>query len=100
MKPRAFDGFTSACLTDGIGSKEIEAIAEQYVSPGRAPASLKGWAELTVGDVSRVGLSAVHDGVNYDRHVEVSGWPESKDSRLAIEMELAARSRLVLRGDR
>ncbi len=107
VRSRAFDGFTSACQTDGIGPREIESIAEEYVSPGRV-ASLKGWAALSVRDVRDAGLTAVRDDVTYERHVEIGGWPHpgdgiepalTKSRKMAIEKELAARSRLVLRGD-
>ncbi len=68
--------------------------------PGSGRTQVRGRADLTVGDVMKLGLTAIRDDVPFVRHSVITGWPDGEDADARckeLAKELAAAARLVRR---
>lgn len=76
---------------DGLNSKSVVQLSSKHIL-GK---TLYGWAKLTEKNVQKNGLSL---DLNEDpeRHADIVGWPEDKDRRKIIALELANASTLML----
>ena len=84
----------STSRVDGMSADEKRAFGEDWVRTHLgAGRSLKAHCEVPVGAVESAASGELH--ADFDdrppRHVNVLGWPEEEDGRLAIAQELCAR---------
>ncbi len=101
VKARAFqparDNRTSVFRVAGLDEKGIWNIGDIHVAPRRNRPIL-GRAELTVGEITSVGLRLEPDNQPY-RHANIAGWPPAKDEQKSLAQELAANARLRARSE-
>lgn len=97
VKPKAFqparDNCTSSFKISGLSKEKITIIGEDNVAKPRGK-RLLGWVKFTAGTVIKSGLTLDPNNVP-ERHVDITGWPESKEERMSIQLELAASSEFV-----
>jgi len=79
----------------GLSENEIWNIGEECVSKPQGR-TLYGRADLFVSIVQNFNLNVEPDNVP-PRHANIVGWPQNKDHRKLLALELAARATLNLR---
>lgn len=74
----------------------IWAIAVRHVEPLRGKAT-RARGDLAAIVITRIGLRLESEEPP-PLHANIVGWPDTKDARMSLAQQLAAESRLVLRG--
>ena len=100
VKPAAFepppDLRLSVFRIDGLVIADVWRIGkEQVIEKMKVPAKLHGFADIKASTIQDSNLSIESDN-DPPRHASVVGWPEEKQKRKLIAIELASRSQLVL----
>ncbi len=97
LKPSAFlptsNLKTSAFGIDELQENEIWQIGDYVAGAGRKLTALAR-GDFKSSDVAEVGLGIVPDPAPHPRHVDICGWPDVKDERKEIALELCARAHL------
>lgn len=95
VKPKAFlpppDRKLSVCHTQGMMQKIIWQIGDNWLGK-----IVRYRADLIAESVTRIKLKVILDN-NPEYHVNISGWPEDKNTQLSLATELASRSQLKTR---
>jgi hypothetical protein len=102
VKPKAFEPPSSTLRLsvfrmDGLSIEEVWAIGQSNVVDRMSePRSLHGLADIKASAIRDVDLQIDPDNVPR-RHACIVGWPEDKSKQILIQLELAAKAKLVLR---
>jgi hypothetical protein len=101
VKPKAFEPPSSLRLsvfrTDGLSIEEVWAIGQSnVVNMMSEPRNLHGIADIKASAIRDVDLDIDPDNTP-PRHACIVGWPEDKSKQMLIQLELAAKAKLVLR---
>lgn len=95
--PRPDDLTTSVFRVKGLPERKIRLLGNHFVREKLPPnRTLYGRGELEVADVVQVGLE-VHPTEEPVRHADIVGWPDSKEERKSLAMQLEATASLHLR---
>ena len=101
VKPGAFlpppDLKTSAFISDGLAEDQIWWIADNVVARESEKGSIPARADILSVAVLETKLTVEPDTEVHPRHVNICGWPEEKEQRKAIDLELCAAAILRLR---
>jgi hypothetical protein len=102
VKPKAFEPPSSTLRLsvfriDGLSIEEVWQIGQSnVVDRMNEPRNLYGIADIRVSGVRDVDLD-IHPDNTPPRHACIVGWPEDKSKQILIQLELAAKAKLVLR---
>jgi hypothetical protein len=101
VKPGAFlpppDLKTSAFISDGLAEDQIWWIADNVVAKESEKETIPARADILSVAVLEARLTIEPDTEVHPRHVNICGWPEEKEQRKAIDLELCAAAILRLR---
>lgn len=102
VKPPGFtppkSGKLSAFWIDELTPEGIWPLGDLAGNPRGKPAL--AFAELERMDVAGLGLVLEDDPKPHPRHVNICGWPTEKDEIKSLALELCARAKLHVRGER
>lgn len=94
--PNPKDGLLSAFEVEGLSGATIHAIGMDHVLI--AHRRQHGYAALIIEVVLKLSLTVRRDEPP-PRHVSVGRWPDTKDARKLVALELASAAKLVLFSD-
>jgi hypothetical protein len=86
----------SAIWIDNLSDTEIWRIGDDVVGRARNKPALAR-ADIEAKILADVSLTILPDPEPHPRHVNILGWPTEKDERLAVALELCAKSILRIR---
>jgi hypothetical protein len=88
---------TSAFISDGLPEDQIWWIADNVVAKESQKGTIPARADILSTAVFEARLTIEPDTDVHPRHVNICGWPEEKEQRKAIDLELCAAALLRLR---
>jgi hypothetical protein len=83
---------------DDLTDAEIWLIADRFVGAIKGRLII-GRAELVEARLAPLGLRAESDPHPHPRHMNIVGWPDEKDARMSVALELAEQSKYIARSD-
>jgi hypothetical protein len=82
-------------FVDGLAGSDMWVIGDLVGRNRGNPALAR--ADLASRVITEVGLVLDPDAKGHSRHVNVKGWPTSKDEQKALALEFCSKSTLVIR---
>jgi len=101
VKPGSFlpplDLKTSAFAIDGLAEDQVWWIADNIVAKESQKGTIPARGDILTIAILEARLNIEPDTEIHPRHVNICGWPEEKEQRKAIDLELCAAAILRLR---